>query len=507
MSLSTPEQPPVADVCLLLEGTYPYVRGGVSSWIHQIINGLPQVSFSIIFIGGAEKTYGEKQYQMPANIVHFEQHFLEEAWQTPDARTCKGDTRRMAKVSEMHSYFHKPGGVVPTALADEVIGMIVEGKGLDRENFLYSEASWAALTKGYETYCSDPSFVDYFWTMRSMHAPIFLLASIARKAPPARIIHAISTGYAGLLGAFLKRRWQVPFVLTEHGIYTKERKIDLAQASWIQDSTDVVSEGASTDMSYIRRMWIRFFEQAGRMTYQAADPIIALYEGNRLRQIEDGAPGERTRVIPNGISLAAYRDAMAQRPAGIPPVVGLIGRVVPIKDIKTFIRAMRGVVSQIPEAEGWIIGPEEEDPAYAQECRALVASLGLKDQVKFLGFQKISAIMPKLGVMALTSISEAQPLVILEAYAAGVPVVATDVGSCRELIEGGNAEDRALGSAGETVAIADPQASARAILKLLQNPERWLQAQQSGLQRVTRLYTEELMFENYRKVYAQAEAI
>ena len=178
-----------------------------------------------------------------------------------------------------------------------------------------------------------------------------------------------------------------------------------------------------------------------------------------------------------------------------------------VRDQDRLIRAMRGVVSQIPEAEGWIIGPEEEDPAYAQECRALVASLGLKDQVKFLGFQKISAIMPKLGVMALTSISEAQPLVILEAYAAGVPVVATDVGSCRELIEGGNAEDRALGSAGETVAIADPQASARAILKLLQNPERWLQAQQSGLQRVTRLYTEELMFENYRKVYAQAEAI
>ena len=112
--------------------------------------------------------------------------------------------------------------------------------------------------------------------------------------------------------------------------------------------------------------------------------------------------------------------------------------------------------------------------------------------------------MPQLGVMALTSISEAQPLVILEAYAAGVPVVATDVGSCRELIEGGGAEDRALGSAGETVAIADPQASARAILRLLQNPERWLQAQQAGLQRVTRLYTEELMFEHYRQVYAQA---
>jgi glycosyltransferase involved in cell wall biosynthesis len=340
-----------------------------------------------------------------------------------------------------------------------------------------------------------------------MHAPIFLLAEIARNAPRARVVHSISTGYAGLLGAFLKRRWECSFILSEHGIYTKERKIDLAQASWINDRPDSVGEGLSAEVGYIRRMWIRFFEQAGRLTYQAADPIIALYDGNRLRQIADGAQAERTQVIPNGISLTAYRDAMEQRPVGIPPVVGLIGRVVPIKDIKTFIRAMRGVVSSMPDAQGWIIGPDEEDASYAEECRSLVASLGLQEQVKFLGFQNISAIMPSLGVMVLTSISEAQPLVILEAYAAGVPVVATDVGSCRELIEGGCADDVALGSAGETVAIADPQASAQAILNLLQNPQRWQQAQQAGLHRVTRFYTETLMFERYRQLYASAMEI
>lgn len=500
----TKKSAPIADVCMLLEGTYPYVRGGVSSWIHQLISGLPEVSFSLIFIGGAPASYGEQQYKMPANVVHFEMHFLETSWQTNDAQPRKGDRKKMAKVREMHQCFHRPGAELPSELADEVMSLIGDGKGLSREDFLYSQASWEAITEGYETYCSDPSFVNYFWTLRSMHAPIFLLAEIARKAPPARVIHSISTGYAGLLGAFLKRRWECPFILSEHGIYTKERKIDLAQASWINDRPDSVGEGLSAEVGYIRRMWIRFFEQAGRLTYQAADPIIALYDGNRLRQIADGAQAERTQVIPNGISLAAYRDAMEQRPEGIPPVVGLIGRVVPIKDIKTFIRAMRGVVSSMPEAQGWIIGPDEEDASYAEECRSLVASLGLQEQVKFLGFQNISAIMPSLGVMALTSISEAQPLVILEAYAAGVPVVATDVGSCRELIEGGCADDVALGSAGETVAIADPQASAQAILNLLQNPQRWKQAQQAGLQRVTRFYTEALMFERYRQLYATA---
>jgi hypothetical protein len=53
----TPTLPPGqgADVALVLEGTYPYVRGGVSSWVHHLIRGLPELSFSIVFIGGARE--------------------------------------------------------------------------------------------------------------------------------------------------------------------------------------------------------------------------------------------------------------------------------------------------------------------------------------------------------------------------------------------------------------------------------------------------------------------
>ena len=50
------------DICLLLEGTWPYVRGGVSSWINQMILGMPEVTFSIVFIGGARDAYPTQQY-------------------------------------------------------------------------------------------------------------------------------------------------------------------------------------------------------------------------------------------------------------------------------------------------------------------------------------------------------------------------------------------------------------------------------------------------------------
>ena len=190
----------------------------------------------------------------------------------------------------------------------------------------------------------------------------------------------------------------------------------------------------------------------------------------------------------------------------MPPVLCLIGRVVPIKDIKTFIRAMRSVINQLPEAEGWIAGPEDEDPAYAQECRNLVLSLGLQDKVRFLGFQKIDDLMPKIGLTVLSSISEALPLVILEGYAAGVPTISTDVGSCRQLIEGLDAEDKALGSSGAVVNIADPQALATAAIDLLSDADRWRAASQSGIARVERYYSDEMMFGRYRSVYEAALA-
>jgi len=133
-----------------------------------------------------------------------------------------------------------------------------------------------------------------------------------------------------------------------------------------------------------------------------------------------------------------------------------------------------------------------------------VASLGLADNVKFLGFQKLTDLLPQIGLVVLSSISEALPLVILEGYAAGVPTVSTDVGSCRQLVYGLDEEDQALGASGEVVGIADPQALAEAALRLLGDEVAWHQAAQAGIARVERYYTHPVMFSRYRAVYDQA---
>jgi glycosyltransferase involved in cell wall biosynthesis len=496
------------DVMLLLEGTFPFVSGGVSSWVNQIIRGFPEIRFGICFIGSRRQDYGAPKYPLPDNVVHLETHYIHERQQLPLAIATRGNAKAFAKMEELHQTLRTPPrpGTQPDLLngpLQALIPMLLDGQALDEKAFLHSQKSWEYITDQYRKYCTDPSFVDYFWTIRIMHAPIWTLARIAGNLIPARCYHSISTGYAGFLGALLKQQTGRPLLLSEHGIYTKERKIDLFQSEWIKDNRSVFEKDAS-QLSYFRDLWIRFFEAMGRLCYQASDDIVALYETNRLRQIHDGAPAARTRNIPNGIDFPRLSKLRALRPATPPPVLCLIGRVVPIKDVKTFIRAMRTVVNLLPEAEGWIAGPEDEDPDYAQECRNIARGLGLQDKVKFLGFQKIDDLMPKLGLIVLSSISEALPLVLLEGFAAGVPAIATDVGSCRQLLYGLDEADRALGAAGAVVGIAEPQALALEAVALLGDSVRWSSAQAAGIARVERYYTQDLMFGSYRSLYQKS---
>lgn len=486
-----PERP--ADVGLLLEGTYPFVRGGVSAWVHKLIEALPETTFSLVFVGGRRSDHGPAAYPFPTNVAHFERHYL---FEREGARPRRGD-RSIEELDGLHDHLLATDSPSPTDTeAVRRIALCLGGtRGALREEFLHGDASWEWICDRYRRDRAG-SFTSYFWTLRATYLGLLTLAEVARRLPPARFYHSVSTGYAGFLGALLRHQRGRPLILTEHGIYTKERMIDLASAESFPG--DDAGAGAG------RHLWMRFFQGLGRMAYATADPIISLYDGNRKRQIEDGAAAAKTRIIPNGVDVERFRPLRAMQAGGPRPVIGFIGRVVPIKDVKTFIRAMKAIVAERPEVEGWIVGPTSEDAGYAAECRQLVASLGLDRSVKFLGFRPPEEILPQLGLLVLTSMSEALPLVVLEAFASGLPVLTTDVGACRELVEGRTAEDRELGAAGAVVPIADPEATGRAALALLNDPARWNRARRAAVLRVEAHYTQGQMIDAYRQVYREA---
>jgi glycosyltransferase involved in cell wall biosynthesis len=115
-------------------------------------------------------------------------------------------------------------------------------------------------------------------------------------------------------------------------------------------------------------------------------------------------------------------------------------------------------------------------------------------------------IYPDLDVVVLTSFSEGQPLVILEAHARGVPVITTDVGACRELIEGREADDRAIGPSGFVTRVAAPKETAAALVRLARDPQLRRRLGAAGWRRVAAYYQRRDMLSAYRALYASLGA-
>ncbi|NLI09796.1 MAG: GT4 family glycosyltransferase PelF [Elusimicrobia bacterium] len=487
------------DVLLLCEGTFPYIKGGVSSWIYQLIKGLSEFSFGIIFLGGNSDDYKELAYDLPHNLIHLETHFLFEKISSKNQRKpIKGEKDLEQKMRNLHYWFRTHGDNL-----SEELKKLDFYKRIDHKQFLHSKKSFSFITSEYQKNCPDVPFIEYFWTVRNIHSPIWIIANAAMSVPKFSIVHSPSTGYAGLLGAFLKNNYGKKFILTEHGIYLMERKIDIALSSWIEEYRINLMK-SSGEKNYIKELWIRLFNGINKFAYESADPIISLYSGARKIQLEYGANINKTMIIPNGINTEKFSKITKLRGDKISNIVALIGRVVSIKDIKTFITAIKIASEKIKDIEGWVVGPTEEDKEYYYECLELVKTLNLENKIKFKGFQKMEEILAQIGLLTLTSVSEGMPLVILEGFAAGIPAVATNVGACPELIYGKDEEDFKIGKAGEIIPTANPSSAAQAYVRILSDKAVWNQYSQNALKRVKTFYEEKNLLNKYRELYSSA---
>lgn len=500
------------DVCLVLEGTYPYVKGGVSTWVHDLIVSLPELRFALVHVGPERGTYTRRLYSVPANVVTFSDLYCREPLaRGRDAallqRVARSERRRHADASRPSRVLH---GIRRLHLENDVDSSLLDdlaGGDLSVGAFLHGRASFELTTELYELLAPDTSLLDFFWHFRSMNLPLVRL--LGAESPTAVSYHALCTGYAGLLAAVWSHRTGRPFLLTEHGIYARERNLELNRAAWFRGTRDGRRSGTDGTIdgvtaSALRRMWIRFFGTLARCAYAQASSIVSLSEVSRKRQIADGAPPARTLVVPNGIDLEGFPARVGGtsfRAAERRPVrVAFVGRLVPIKDIVTLIRAC-SLALRVVELDVRIIGPIDEDPPYVRRCRRLVAKLGLERAIRFEKTLPIERIYPEIDIVVLTSFSEGQPLVILEANAAGIPVVASDVGACRDLLEGRTDVDRRIGPSGIVTRLAAPEETAAAITRLARDPELRRLMGAAGQRRVAAFYRKSATVSTYRALY------
>ncbi len=480
----------VADVCLVLEGTYPYVTGGVSNWAHDLIKAQAHLSFHLVALVPPGPS-GPLRFELPANVVGITRVELQTI--AAGAAAPKQLARVIAQLEEPLLRLSSRGDITDVVAVLEALR--AAGPDVGREALLNSRPAWDLLLRMYEQQCPRVSFLDYFWTWRTLL--LGMCSVLLAPLVPARVYHALCTGYAGLYAARAHIETGRPALLTEHGIYTNERRIEITMADWLQQDG---LQTLSIDHMHrdLRDLWIDTFTSYSRATYAACSRIITLYEGNTVLQVQDGADPEKLLVIPNGIDLS---DAAPRRRGDQAPVVSLIGRVVPIKDIKTFLRACAILRDYIPDVRVWILGPLDEDPDYVDECRQLTSHLDLDSTVDFKGRVALKDYYPLIDVLVLTSVSEAQPLVILEGGAVGVPAVATDVGSCREMIYGRSDEAPPLGEAGAVTPLANPKATADALRRLLTDGEAYARCSQTVQARVRKYYDKSTLDRAYREIY------
>ncbi|MBP1967723.1 GT4 family glycosyltransferase PelF [Paenibacillus aceris] len=463
-------------IALIVEGSYPYVSGGVASWIQMLVSSMPQHEFEIIAISSSRKDTANYKYKLPPNLSGIHDVFIMDYQKLGEGRAPRLSESEAEACLDWFGFQRDSEQALPLMADQAKLGNPV--------SFMKSESFWNFLVSAYETEMPDHSFNSYFWTWRSMYLPAIYL--LQQAYPEADLYHAVSTGYAGLIGTYLRMKHRKPFLLTEHGVYAREREEEILKSAWVDPP--------------FKKRWIDYFYHMSQGAYRTSDRTIALYGGTHRIQLELGAPKDKALVIPNGVDY--QRLSLLPRKAnndGDRIVFGALVRLVPIKDIKTLLYAARLASSEIANMSLMIMGPTDEDPDYYQECLALTRNLQLEEIVAFTGKVDIEDYLPHIDALILSSISEGQPLAVLEGMAAGVPWICTEVGSCRELLEGKDEHD--AGIAGYIVPPVNPKAMADMMVKMHALPDERTYMGHVGRRRVASYYQINHFIDAYKQLY------
>jgi glycosyltransferase involved in cell wall biosynthesis len=224
------------------------------------------------------------------------------------------------------------------------------------------------------------------------------------------------------------------------------------------------------------------------MEYYAArraDLVIAVSEENRVDVVEQyGVPEDRMRVIPNGIRPERFHES---RPDG--PTILFVGRLHQRKGVDHLLRAMPEVLERAPETKLRIAGTGEREA----QLKALKKELGLGEEVEFLGFvpdEDLPDLYASATVFTMPSLYEGFGIVMIEAMASSVPVVAFATGGAPEVIEDG-----------VNGYLADPETLADHLADVLEDPAGAAAMGQRGRQLVEERYSWEAVARQTAAVY------
>jgi polysaccharide biosynthesis protein PelF len=467
-------------VALLTEGTYPLYTGGISVWCDQLISGLPHVDFHVIALCGFRT---KPENKLPDNVRQVSQIPL---WEHAATRPVSG--RKMQDFREIYERLlvamlsdDHASSAFPVALhdlsqfaqtADLITALSDPGTAALLLHVWQTQTRLSMTGQGRIRGCPAPSVSD------ALDASMWLshlLRPLSMPVLECDLTHAVSNGLSVLPAIAAKCAYGTPFILTEHGVYLRER--------YLSPPSQYLSAGT-------RAFLLRFYMHLTRAAYRLADLISPASNFNTRWQLHFGADPKKLRPVYNGIDPELF--ALGQTEPAV-PTVAWVGRVDPIKDLDTLIRSHALIQHHIPTAQLRMFGPIPlGNEAYEHACKQLIQDLGLTQTAHFEGRVASVAQAYQAGhVVALSSISEGFPYSVIEAMATGRPMVATDVGGVRE----------AVGDTGFVVPPRDPHAFAEACQELLKNDTLRRSMSLRARERVLSLFTVQHCLDAYRAMY------
>ncbi len=454
------------------EGTYPYVMGGVSTWCDQLIRGLQDHSFTVMPVLGPTPA---PAWRPPANV---ETTLPIHIWRP---REGVPEANRMQILA-----FDESLTQLLTFLEDDLCTF---ARGVTVLSRLGSACNLWPLFQRPSVWRLLHGWLERLFGKRSSLAELSLCVNWLQSAvspllfvpPKSDLAHTVSNGLSAIPAFIASQVYGIPLVLTEHGVYLRERYLAFS---------------AEATPPVLKRFCTLFYRAVARLIYRKADRVLSVSTFNRTWQLELGAAEERTFVIPNGVEVGAFPTAY--NVTHDIPTVSWVGRIDPLKDLETLIRAFAMVKQRSPEARLRLFGPiPKGNEAYHKGLTELLSTLSLTSCVTFEGPVKPVYQAYHAGdVIALSSVSEGFPFTIIEAMMCGKPVVATRVGGVAE----------ALGDTGRLTPAQNPEAFAKALLELLEDAELRRNLGKAAHERARSLFTLERILDLYRRVYADLSA-
>jgi glycosyltransferase involved in cell wall biosynthesis len=440
-------------VAAILEGTYPLAKGGVSAFCRDVINGInpehcggKRPYFKIVHLngyGGPSKT--QVRYPIPSNaelhVITLFGHTKNPCLNTfkkiegdlfakrrPKEKTEDYRTRELKRLIEnLESAFDT--GDIPLfySVTDRM-------QYFSSQELLRSQAALEAL---HDIHMRIPDkdkvpfrLFQYYW--RDLRQQLVAVAKSEKVK--AKVYYPFLTGTAGVYAALAKREFaknneSLYIFQQEHGNYKEDREVDFVNSPY---------------PPFIIKHWQKVFSMYSRISYLAADKITTLCQINVEKARIHGVPEDKEiEIIPVGVRLEEKVSTADCSGLDNPEVCTIAnpGNIQPVKRVGLFIEAIKLLqrkYSDYIKLNAYVLGRYDPDvQEYGDRIQTSVKeSPELRDIFHITEYSDFRDAFPPIDILGLTSSSEVQPLVILEAMLLGKPFVGFDIGAIAEMING-----------------------------------------------------------------------